>query len=170
MAQGRYVILAADQPPPEGAELLTTRQGLNVWRQPDALPYAFSVADPAGPINRQTVTEQPARLDGPNRVIVQDATGQAGDQLVVLVSDYPGWRVWVDGQPAALRPLNGYLGVEMAAGAHTYVFEFRPAVAYVGMAISGLTLLLCLGLIVYDWRKRNHPQISQIEEESAKSA
>ena len=31
-------------------------------------------------------------------------------------------------------------------GAHTYEFVFRPASAYVGMAISGLTVALCLAL------------------------
>ena len=49
---------------------------------------------------------------------------------------------------AALSPLNGYLGAALRPGAHTYEFVFRPTSAFVGMAISGFSLALCLGLII----------------------
>ncbi|MBP8948895.1 MAG: hypothetical protein KBG73_08640, partial [Candidatus Promineofilum sp.] len=76
----------------------------------------------------------------------------AGRRLVVLVSDYPGWQLWVDGERAAVEPLNGYLGAALRPGAHTYAFVFRPIGAFVGMGVSGLALALCAGLVVLDWR------------------
>lgn len=162
-AQAKYVLLPADQPPLEGGALMANRDGMNVWRQLGALPYAFSVADPDGAINLQTVTEQAARIDGPNRVVISGAPDAAGEQLVVLMSDYPGWRLRVDGQPVALRPLNGYLGAAMPAGEHTYVFEFRPRVFYVGLVISVATLLLCLGMVAHEWsqKRRRSPRPDQ---------
>ena len=145
-AQPKYVLAAADHTPPQPATLLTSFNGVNLWRRDDALPFAFAT-DPDGPITWQTVAGQPARLDGPNRVTVTANVNTAGRRLVVLVSDYPGWQLWVDGERAAVEPLNGYLGAALRPGAHTYTFVFRPMSAYVGMAISGLALALCVALL-----------------------
>ena len=151
-AQPKYVILPTDQPMPEGATLVTTIRQMSVWYQPQALPYAFAV-DPAVPIARDTVRELAVRLDGPNRVIVDGAADEPGQQLVALVSDYPGWRLAIDGRPATIVPVNGYLGAEMMAGEHTYTFEFRPVLFYAGLGISLLTLLLCVWLVSDEWRR-----------------
>jgi len=150
-AQPKYVLAAADHTPPEPATLLATFNGVNVWRRDDALPFAFA-ADPNGPITWQTVAGQAARLDGPNRVIVTAGVNTTGRRLVVLVSDYPGWQLWVDGQRAAVEPLNGYLGAALQPGAHIYEFSFRPPAAFVGMAISGPALMLCVGLLIAERR------------------
>ena len=82
-----------------------------------------------------------ARYVGVNQVEVRGETEQADDQLVVLVSDFPGWRLYMDGQPASLEPVNGYLGARMPAGEHTYSFIFRPTKFYIGLAISLLTII-----------------------------
>jgi hypothetical protein len=150
-AQPKYVLAAADHTPSEAATLLATFNDVNVWRRDDALPFAFA-ADPDGPITWQTVAGQAARLDGPNRVIVTADVNTAGRHLVVLVSDYPGWQLWVDGERAAVVPLNGYLGAALAPGAHTYEFVFRPRSAFVGMGVSGLALALCIGLLIAERR------------------
>ena len=154
-ARPKYVILGGDQPGPEGATLLTKIREVSIWQQPDALPYAFAVADLAGPINHETARALDVRLDGPNRIVVEGAAGTPGDQLVVLASDYPGWRLVVDGRAAAIVPLNGYLGAQMAPGATTYVFEFQPPLHTIGLAISTATLLLCMAMIVGEWRRKN---------------
>jgi hypothetical protein len=111
--------------------------GVNVWRRDDALPFAFA-ADPDGPITWQTVAGQAARLDGPNRVIVTADVNTAGRHLVVLVSDYPGWQLWIDGQRAAVVPLNGYLGAAAARRGRTPTSSSsgRPHARIVGMGVS----------------------------------
>ncbi len=156
-AQPKYVLAAADHTPPEAATLLATFNGVNVWRRDDVLPFAFA-ADPAGPITWQTAAGQAARLDGPNRIVVTADVNTASRHLVVLVSDYPGWQLWVDGERAAVVPLNGYLGAALVPGAHTYEFIFRPTAAFVGMGVSGLALALCVALYIADRRgaRRQH--------------
>ncbi len=150
-AQPKYIVAPEDQAAPSGSTLMTTIDGIHVWHQPDALPYAFAAARPNGLINRQTVVEQDVRLDGPNRVVVTGKADAPGGRLVVLVSDYPGWRLRVDGQPAALQPLNGYLGAALQPGEHTYEFEFRPPLHFIGLGISLVALLGCLWLLGADW-------------------
>lgn len=146
-AQPKYILAPVDQAPLPGSTLVTTIDGIHVWYQPDALPYAFAAARPDGPINRHTVVEQAVRLDGPNRVVITGRADTAGGRLVVLISDYPGWRLRVDGQPATLEPTNGYLGAALLPGEHTYVFEFRPPLHYIGVGISLMALLGCLWLL-----------------------
>jgi hypothetical protein len=162
-AQPKYSLIGGNQPAPEGATLLTTLHGLNIWQRPDALPFAFAVADPAGPIDRQTARELEARLEGPNRVVVSGTATEAGEQLITLVSDYPGWLLAVDGRRADIVPANGYLGAAMEPGEHTYVFEFRPPQHFAGLGISIATLLLCLWLFVGEWRQQRTGRLAQTE-------
>jgi hypothetical protein len=159
-AQPKYVLAAADHTPPEAATLLATFNGINVWRRDDALPFAFA-ADPDGPITWQTVAGQAARLDGPNRVVVTADVNADGRRLVVLVSDYPGWQLWIDGERTTIAPLNGYLGAALQPGAHTYEFVFRPTGAYAGMGVSALALALCAALVVFDRRAARRATLAQ---------
>jgi hypothetical protein len=140
-AQPKYIVAGQNQPQPAGSELVQLLHGVNIWHQPDALPFAFVVADSLGQIEAATVTGVPARLDGPNRVVVDGVAGDTGSQLVVLVSDYPGWRLSIDGQGAEVVPANGYLGAAVVPGEHTYVFSFHPRTHGIGLAITILTLV-----------------------------
>ncbi|MBI4770222.1 MAG: hypothetical protein HY784_07390 [Chloroflexi bacterium] len=155
-ATQRYIFAPPDQPVPPGAELIHDFDGIQLWRDPNALPFAFS-APPASLQPYATLTTpQAARLaaslDGVNRVVVSGAPARPGDQLVVLVSDYPGWRLYVDGKAAEVLPANRYLGAQMLPGRHTYVFAFQPAEYYAGLAISLASLLLLLGMLLADAR------------------
>ncbi len=141
-ATAKYMLALPDQPRPDNAELLKDFDGVGLWYLPDALPFAFS-ADPA-------LLQPYARLDGPNRVVVTGQPAHPNDRLVVLVSNYLGWRLLVDGQSATLTPINDYLGAVMLPGEHTYIFIFSPLKHYIGLTISPLALALTLGLIMTD--------------------
>ena len=67
------------------------------------------------------------------------ATAQQKGLLVLADQYYPGWRAWVDGQPAEIIRVN-YLqrGVSLPAGAHEIVFEFMPDSLRYGMLLSVL--------------------------------
>ena len=157
-ATPKYMLALPDQPRPTDAEMLRDFDGVGLWYLPDALPFAFSAPpaslQPFASFSRQDVSALQTRLDGPNRVVVTGEAGAPGECLVVLVSDYPGWRLFVDGQPAEIRPANRYLGAAMLPGEHTYIFVFQPAKHYVGLGISLLTLVIALGLLLADSRWR----------------
>lgn len=75
----------------------------------------------------------------------QIATDSPGASLLVLSeTDYPGWRVLVDGRPA--QSLTAYTTVRavcVPAGAHTVAWSFVPLV----YAWGGLLTLMGLGLV-----------------------
>jgi uncharacterized membrane protein YfhO len=72
---------------------------------------------------------------------------------------YPGWRVTVDGNPAALHRTNLlFRGVELSPGRHVVIFAYEPRSWDVGRAISLVTLaalaLVLLGTAVLSLRRR----------------
>lgn len=147
-ARPKYLFVVPDQPHPAQAELLQDFDGVGLWAIPDALPFAFSappaLLQPYATLSPEAASPVTARWDGPNRVVVRGQPARAGDQLVVLVSHYPGWRLTVDDQPAPVVSANNYLGAAMPPGEHTYVFVFSPWQHWVGLGVSLLTLLGCL--------------------------
>jgi len=87
--------------------------------------------------------------DGGQEVTVAAAAGDGGGYLVLLDSFDPGWRVEVDGQRAALVRANAlYRAVHVAAGSHTVVFKYRPAVFYACLLLSSLTALALIVIAV----------------------
>ena len=69
---------------------------------------------------------------------------------------YPGWTATVDGQPAPLlRAYTTLMAVPVAAGAHRVELRFDPPLVRLGLAISGITLLLvAIGLVWTRTRRR----------------
>lgn len=125
-----------------------------------SLPMAFSVPDATlaqegdvGPVRVDEVTPLTPFFPGPNDVEVI-ASGDSDQTLVVLVTHYPGWRLYVDGRSQPLANVSGYLAADMQPGSHRYVFSFRPTWFFVGVWISLFALGICLYLVYVDvdWR------------------
>jgi LPXTG-motif cell wall-anchored protein len=81
--------------------------------------------------------------------------------LVLNDSDYPGWKVYVDGRRSHWITAN-YLfrGVLLSHGKHIVSFAYEPASFTIGAAISGAALLGLAGFVI--WRKRS--RISRVAE------
>jgi Predicted integral membrane protein len=146
MAQAKYQISLPDQTPPKNAKKIKEFDGVLVWQVPDVLPYAFSVQSTLIQQYTKLATDQVAsvkvKLNGPNQVIARGTPKREGDVLVVLMSNYPGWKLLIDGKPAQVTPYNGYLGARMLPGEHSYVFYFLPVQFIIGASISIMTLVL----------------------------
>ncbi|HSP98294.1 MAG TPA: YfhO family protein [Candidatus Dormibacteraeota bacterium] len=70
--------------------------------------------------------------------------------LMFKVTYHPGWRAWIDGQPAVTMLLTpGFTGVEVPAGRHLVRFEYRAGWLKTLLLFTGL--LVALGL---DWPRR----------------
>lgn len=152
IAKAKYQFSRPDQPPPENARQLREIEGMQLWQILDALPYAFGVQPTVMQEHTKLAPDQVTALDveikGPNRVVVNGAPQSDGDVLVVLMSDYPGWQLHIDGNPAPVVSHNGYLGAKMIPGVHSYAFHFRPAQYVIGATISIATFVLLIGALV----------------------
>jgi hypothetical protein len=148
VARAKYQISLPDQPFPGNAQQLRDFEGTLLWYIPDTLPYAFSVKPTLiQDYSRLTVDQVSAtqvRINGPNQIVVKGAPRQEGEVLVVLASNYPGWKLLIDGKPARITPYNGYLGSKMPSGEHSYTFYFLPGQYIVGATISAITFALMI--------------------------
>ena len=72
--------------------------------------------------------------------------------LVLSEINYPGWRVYVDGQPAEMETPFGLLrAVSLDFGFHTVKFEFKPFTVYLGVILKLLGLSVILVLLRSDF-------------------
>ncbi len=85
----------------------------------------------------------------PERVEIAAALDSPG-WLVLTDTFYPGWQVVVDGNPVKILPVNiMFRAVELPAGEHRVVFEFKPRSLQLGIIISGLALIgVLVGLVL----------------------
>jgi len=158
LARPNYIVMGNDQRPnlPDPA-VVRRFEGHTVWKLPHSLPFAFTVTNARlGDVSAgrelwaDDVVATPPRVTGPNSIEIT-AEGAEGASLVVLMQAYQGWRVTVDGRPAALRNVGGYLAVAMAPGAHTYAFSYSPRSFWIGLTATLLALLALAALLAGDW-------------------
>lgn len=85
----------------------------------------------------------------PERFTLDVTTPQDG-YLVLSENYYPGWRAAVDGQPTEILRANLTLrAIALRAGQHRVEMWYDPLSFKLGAAISALTLLACIGALIY---------------------
>lgn len=90
--------------------------------------------------------------DEPEEVVIR-ARLDAPGYLVLSDTNYPGWRVLVDGRPAPLLTANFlFRAVALSEGEHTVSFQYRSAALERGVRVS-LAGLAILGLIIVIGRR-----------------
>lgn len=79
------------------------------------------------------------------------------DQILFLSIPYDGgWSATVDGRKVQVEPaLSIFSGVPLEAGEHEVVLTYRPVGFLPGALISGVSLLICLGLWLWGKRKKD---------------
>jgi hypothetical protein len=82
-----------------------------------------------------------------------DAAVERPALLVLNDSDYPGWKVYVDGRRSHWITANYmFRGVLLQPGRHLVRFAYEPASFAAGAAISGMGLICLLGFAA--WRRK----------------
>jgi uncharacterized membrane protein YfhO len=86
---------------------------------------------------------------GPNVVRVQASIDQPG-YLVLNDFYHRGWTAHVDGQSTRVFLANAvFRAVALEPGQHIVEFRFEPLSHMVGAAVSGLALLVTLGILAW---------------------
>jgi hypothetical protein len=138
----RFIIAEKPFPAP-GLTLLHHKyaygQDFYIYRNERAKPRAYLIK------GRGAVTIDSYR---PGRITLL-ATAETAATLFLSEASYPGWKFLVDGQFAgAPKPQAIFSAVELAPGRHRVEFVYDPLSLKVGALISGLTLLLGVGLLI----------------------
>lgn len=89
----------------------------------------------------------------PNRVEVE-TEGDDEATLVFADSWFPGWRAWVNGEEKPIeRAVHAFQSIPVPPGKSHVVFEFRPTHWNLYLVLSGMGVVLILGLIGYPVRQ-----------------
>ncbi|TDJ57694.1 MAG: hypothetical protein E2O41_07505, partial [Nitrospina sp.] len=65
-------------------------------------------------------------------------------------SYFPGWTVTVDGEQKPILQANHfYRAVQLEPGSHVLEFDYYPEGFNTGLAISGVTSLILIGILLY---------------------
>lgn len=156
-ARPHYLILGKEQSPSEYGQSVLIHELENNWvyRLLESLPMAFKVnlrelgSQAAEELKRKDVIELTPLFANTDSIELI-AEGGEQDILVVLVTKYPGWRLRVDGKPAKIENVGGYLATPMRMGVHKYRFDFKPLPFYLGALISLISLLISFVIIRED--------------------
>jgi uncharacterized membrane protein YfhO len=110
--------------------------------------------------NELTVSSAPSNSSevtftvyGPNEIVAQVNATQDG-YLILSEMYAPGWHAYIDGQVVSILRANQLLrAVPIVAGTHQFRMIYDPLTFKLGAIISGVTLLLTLGALLWLWRQ-----------------
>jgi hypothetical protein len=116
------------------------------WLDRDTIKSLAGYLRGAPPVTGESVTV--ARYD-PQRVELEAVLNQPG--LVVLADvDYPGWRLTIDGEPAAVYRVNLLMrGAAVGAGRHRLVYTYEPLSFYWGRWVSAAGMIVFFALAAF---------------------
>jgi hypothetical protein len=100
------------------------------------------------------------------RVVIEAALSSPG---VLILSEpiYPGWNVYVNGQPAtALRAYGLLRAVALPAGGWQVEWRFEPLTVYAGMAVTITTMAVFAGLSLRNFTRSSQLQITNSRQAS----
>ena len=99
---------------------------------------------------------------GPDRIEC-DVTTNVPGYLRVIESWDIGWTASVNDQPAKIWPaLDALLAVQLPAGQHHVVFEYRTPGARAGIIVSAASAAILLGLVVASRARRLRPSVPNL--------
>jgi hypothetical protein len=151
----KYVVTRA----PRGEDLiLRGNLGMGkLYEVPGVAPRAGFVPDqPAvtGSAAPSVLYERPS-----SDTIVVHTKADAGGTLKLVESWDPGWSARLDGAPAPVSAVEGFLlGVKVPAGEHTVLLSYRTPGLRTGLALSLLGLASVALLLLLRWKQPSGPE------------
>lgn len=151
----KYAIRPSGTPVQTGAVPVKSFGDINVYRMTASLPFAFTTSrdiltSAAGTsLTAQELT--PETFVAVNVNTLEGTVTDSSNKILVLLSTFtPDWQLAIDGAPAKIYSVAGYMAAEVSPGTHDYAFVFRPLWFFVGLAISIATLLAMFIILIVD--------------------
>jgi len=91
-----------------------------------------------------------------NKVILETES-YSNNFLVFSDNYYPGWKAYIDNEPAKIYRVNGIIkGIYLSEGPHQVIFSYYPTYFKLSIILSSITLLICIISIIllYIFRRK----------------
>lgn len=111
------------------------------------------IEDPTRPLPEDADPSGTATITRELPEMVEVRTESNAPAYLVLADTFdPGWSATVDGRTVPIRPAYvAFRAVYIPAGTHTVLFRYQPAGFKLGLAITGVGLIVALALLI--WRR-----------------
>ncbi len=150
---------------PEQQEVFRGRSGINIYRNPESFPLAWTVheedllarmtpadlrrkvflAVPGPPLESCAPTDEVRVIARSGNRIQLDARMACKGMVILSETFFPGWRATVDGRAAPIYEADGPLrGIVVKAGTHQIEMRYRPMSVYAGAGLTAIGLLAVL--------------------------
>jgi hypothetical protein len=162
--------------------LIASSDDAYLYENPAAFPRAYAVGAVDALPDQDAVFAQIATVDLRRVALVEDQTDlplpthdffveaaifdessnnirveiEMPDDGILVLSEVwtPGWHATVDGQDAEVLRVNGTLrGILLSEGRHTVEMRFLPTSFVIGLTITGISILICVGVFVWSVRQ-----------------
>jgi hypothetical protein len=111
----------------------------------------LSTEGPATTSNREGGEDQVTILSYDPERVTLEADLESSGYLVLTDAYYPGWKAWVDGQPAEISRADYYFrAVYLLPGEHVVEFIYDPASFRVGLMVSLVGVFFVVGALAWD--------------------
>ena len=131
-----FLITSANINNSELEKIKTYDNHINIYKDSKALPFAL-IADKS----------QKAYFS-PNKIAVL-ANSNEKNRLILLESNYPGWKAFIDGNRTEILP-GRFLEVTTLPGTHRYEFVFASTTFFCGLLLSLISLFSWGFYILYN--------------------
>ncbi len=92
--------------------------------------------------------------DYKNNQVMLNTSSNSKKLLVLTDTYYPGWQAFIDNKPADILRVDYALrGLIIDAGNHKIELIFHPKSFFYGLYISFISLIICVGLILFCYKK-----------------
>ncbi len=138
----------------KGAEILHSDTAITTMllsKDFDGSVALFPYNDAPKDLNESYVTTGEIHTRDISNEEVTLQTKTASKALLILTDTYyPGWKCYVNGAERPVYRVNNYMrGVFLDAGTSTVDFRFEPMLFTAGVATSGVTALILLGMLFF---------------------
>lgn len=89
----------------------------------------------------------------PNEIILDFES--CGGILQISEINYPGWKIFIDGQQTILESKSLFREVSVPEGQHELRMVFKPSIVFVGLVVQSITMLLSIYYILFISMKKN---------------
>ena len=151
-----FILVPKGAPGPSGALFDKTIGDEDLYRVPGAAPATVVAATRPATSAGPGATGTPVTVTYPDPStwkIVLRAT--APEELLLRLTDVPGWRATLDGHPLALQRFAGImLEARIPAGSHTLEVQYWPRSFSLGIVLAAVSVSALAAASIVGWRRR----------------
>jgi len=135
----------------------------DLYRIPGSADAVLTPEQSGGQLPPADAAGTPVALSHPSPSSLRITTSSQSDQVLRLrLTDEPGWRATIDGQPLQLESFAGVMfQARIPAGHHVIELHYWPSLFTVGLLAAAASALFLLAVVAFSTVRRRRGQVAQ---------